>query len=226
MAAPVLRVGLTGGLACGKSTVLKIFAELGAGTIDADAIVHGLMAPGSPLVDRIQARFGVAVRRPDGSLDRARLATIVFADPSLRRDLEHLVHPEVLRHEEREARRQIATGVDLLVVDIPLLFEAGQVSRFARVVVVRCDPEDQLARAIARGMDPDDARRRIDAQMPLDDKARRADYVIDTSTTLEQTRQRTLAVHRLLCDDLGELRAAGRLPQRRWTPGRHSSDLG
>jgi dephospho-CoA kinase len=190
--------GLTGGLACGKSTVLARLRELGAGTVDDDAIARRALDPGSPLLERVAAALGRDLLDPDGRLDRARLAERVFADAGRRRELEAIVHPEVVRREREESERLLAAGYVVVVCDVPLLYETGGEERFDRVIVVACGPETQLQRAVARGMTEADARARIAAQMPLEEKARRADLVIDSGGTLTETLAAAERVYALL----------------------------
>lgn len=191
------RIGLTGGIGSGKSTVARLLAARGAVVIDADAIVHELQAPGQPLLDEIARAFGPGILRPDGSLDRPALAAIVFRDEEARRRLNALVHPKVgveMARREAEAR---AAGAPLVVLDIPLLLERGPAGRagFDAVVVVWAPVEVQISRTVARdGCSEDEARRRIAAQMSLDEKRALADLVIDNSGTLEATAARIEAL--------------------------------
>jgi dephospho-CoA kinase len=173
------RVALTGGIATGKSWVLRRFAHHGVPTIDADALAHAVIAQGTPGAARIVERFGPEVRSPDGSIDRRTLGAIVFADPAARRDLEDIVHPAV--YEAINAWYAALPPVRFAVADIPLLYETGRERDFDVVVVAACEPEEQLRRVIQRdGLTPDAARQRIAAQLPIPEKARRADHVIRT----------------------------------------------
>lgn len=186
-------VGLTGGIGSGKSTVARLLAELGATVIDADAIVHELQAPGTPLLDEIARTFGPEVIDASGGLDREALAAVVFRDPEARVRLQRLVHPRVGAEIARRLAEARDAGVELVVLDIPLLFEAPEAGTAARrhydaSVVVWVPEEIQVARAVARdGSDPDEVRRRIRAQLPLDAKRELADHVIDNSGTPEET---------------------------------------
>ena len=211
MAARALLVGLTGALASGKSTVLALYREHGAGTIDADIIAREVLAPGSPLLARVRTEFGDQVFAPGGVLDRARLAQVVFRDGERRQALEAIVHPEVMRREEEAAARLAAAGHAIVVADIPLLYEVGREGRFDRIVVVACPEPIQVARAVARGMSESDARHRIASQLPIHEKAARADYRVDSSGTLEETRTRALAVWLRLEQDARRVRAGLRL---------------
>jgi len=153
-------------------------------------VARDVVAPGTPALAAIVARFGSSILRPGGSLDRAALAGIVFADVAARRDLEQIVHPAVYEVMEVWFDRQTRNVGDagLAIADVPLLFETGQQDRFHRVVVAACSPEQQLERLMARdGMTEEAARQRIAAQWPIEDKRARADMVIDTSGTIDTT---------------------------------------
>ena len=188
-------VGLTGGIASGKSTVARALVKLGATVIDADAIVHELQAPGGPLLDPIRQAFGPGILDSTGALDREALGGIVFRDPDARERLERIVHPQVGAEMGRRIGAAQDAGVALIVLDIPLLFEgrarggegAAQMAIDATILVTVCE-KIQIARQIHRdGCDRDEALRRIRAQMPLEEKAHRADFVIDNSGTVEET---------------------------------------
>jgi len=210
----ILRVGLTGGLACGKSTVLTELAGCGAATIDDDQLARAALADGSPLLVSVRAALGDRVFRDDGTLDRARVAALVFADAEKRRALEAIVHPEVLRRERLEVARLEATGADIVVADVPLLIEAGLKSSYDRVVAVVCGEQTQVLRATARGMSEADARARIGAQLSATEKARQADYVIDSEGSLDETRQRAREVYARLTQDLTAIRGGDALAPR------------
>jgi dephospho-CoA kinase len=185
-----LRVALTGGIATGKSYCLARFHTLGAPTIDADLVARDVVAPGSPALDAVIARFGRGVLRADGSLDRAALGRIVFADAGARRDLEAIVHPAVYA-----SIRQWFDGLEsspapprAAIADIPLLYETGRERDFDRVIVASCRPEQQVDRLVReRGLSRAEAALRLAAQMPVAEKARRADFVVDTSGTFDET---------------------------------------
>ncbi|HEY7475983.1 MAG TPA: dephospho-CoA kinase [Vicinamibacterales bacterium] len=197
MTTALLTVGLTGGIATGKSYCLERFARFGAATIDADEIAHDALAIGRPGLDAVIARFGRGVLQPDGHLDRAALGRIVFADADARRDLEAIVHPEVYLHITQwlaavddlhtVATAQLGPVPGIAIADIPLLFETGRQYGFDAVLVVACTPDRQLQRLLARGLSTTDAEQRIAAQWPIEEKIRRADYVIDTSGTFSDT---------------------------------------
>ena len=179
----MLLVGLTGGIGSGKSTVSRMLEERGAVVLDADAFARAAVVRGSPGLRRVVQRFGAQILTPDGDLDRPKLASIVFADREALSDLEAIVHPEV--------RRMIADGIqenldaDRVVVLVnPLLIEMGTHRDCDVVVVVSASPETQVARSVARGMSEEDVRARIAAQMPLDERARTADVLIDNEGTI------------------------------------------
>jgi dephospho-CoA kinase len=189
-------IGLTGNIACGKSTVVAMLDELGAETIDGDRVAHQLMGPNSPLGPEISAAFGEHVIRADGSVDRAALGQIVFSDPAALARLEEIVHPPVVAHK----RQRIAEpGPDVLVLDAIKLFEAGIAADCDEVWVVTCTREQQIARIIARNhVDRAEAERRINAQPPQEEKVAKADVVIDNSGALEHTREQVLSNWRRL----------------------------
>ena len=190
----MLRAALTGGIATGKSFCLERFAELGAATIDADTLSRDAVAPGSPGLAEVASRFGAGVLRPDGSLDRAALARIVFADETARAELETIVHPEVYRRITNWSAN-LPQGTRVAIADIPLLFETGHEHDFERVIVAACDPDEQIRRVMARdGLTVADARERLAAQWPIEEKARRADYVIRTDGGFAETDAQVRAV--------------------------------
>ena len=183
----MLQVALTGGIATGKSYCLARFAELGVPTVDADRLARLAVAPGSPGLAAVVRRFGEGVLRADGTLDRPALAKIVFADRGARMDLEAIVHPEVYRR-IREWFAQLPPGTPLAIADIPLLFETGHEHEFDAVVVAACSAEEQLRRLMARnGLTETDARARLAAQSPIEEKVRRARYVIRTDHGFAET---------------------------------------
>ena len=184
----MLKVALTGGIATGKSHVLDRFRELGVPCLDADALAHGVMASGTEATRAIAARFGADILAADGAIDRKKLGRIVFADASARRDLEAIVHPAVYRAISAGMRAfEIIGDAPLAVVDVPLLYETGHAGDFDRVVATICPPAMQLARLQDRGLSHAAALQRVAAQMPADEKAARADYVVTTDGTTENT---------------------------------------
>ena len=180
------RVALTGGIATGKSSVRRRFAHHGVPTIDADTLAHAVIAAGTPGAARIIERFGDGVRSSDGGIDRRALGAIVFADSAARRDLEAIVHPAV--YEAISAWHAALPPSRFAVADIPLLYETGREGDFDVVVVAACEPEEQLRRVVERdGLTLDAARQRIAAQLPIAEKARRADHVIRTDGSHDAT---------------------------------------
>lgn len=191
----MLVVGLTGGIATGKSTVTRMLRELGAPVVDADAIVHELQAPGTPVTAAIAREFGPEVLGPDGSLNRAALGRIVFADPSRRQALEAIVHPAVRLRMAEEVERHRREEQPVVVLDVPLLLEGGLDRTVDQVWLVYVDKETQRARLISRdGLSPEQADQRIAAQMDLEAKRARANVVIDNGGSLEATRTQVEAV--------------------------------
>jgi dephospho-CoA kinase len=194
----VVQVALTGGIATGKSYCLQRFGALGAPTIDADHLARLAVAPGSPGLQAVAQRFGTDMVRADGTLDRAALARIVFSDRAARADLEAIVHPDVYRR-IRDWFAQLPFDTAVAIADIPLLFETGHEHDFDAVVLAACTPEEQLRRLVARdGLPEADARARLDAQWPIDEKVRRAHYVIRTDGGFTQTDQEIERVYRRL----------------------------
>jgi dephospho-CoA kinase len=173
-------VGITGGIASGKSSFAEALRSRGAPVVDADALARAAVSPGSPALAEIARTFGPAVILADGSLDRRRMAALVFADPDARRRLEAITHPAVRRAMADETARLAAAGHDLAFYDTPLLFEVGLDRTLDSVVVVWAPPEVQRARLTARdGLTPDEAAARLAAQLPIDEKAARADFVVE-----------------------------------------------
>lgn len=195
----MIRVALTGGIATGKSYVLEQFRRLGVPCLDADALAHGVTAAGTEATGRIAERFGPGVLAGDGSVDRSRLGSIVFADPMARKDLEAIVHPAVYRAIAAGVRAfQLIGGAPYVVVDIPLLYESGHAADFDRVVATVCPVEVQVGRLRARGLSDEDAHRRIAAQLPASDKAARGDFVIQTDGDFAETDRQVASIHRTL----------------------------
>jgi dephospho-CoA kinase len=184
----MLRVALTGGIATGKSHVLAVCRRRGVPCLDADELAHGVMAAGTEASAAIGAAFGRDVLAADGAVDRRRLGPIVFADAEARRRLEAIVHPAVYRAITAGLRAFELTGIaPLAVVDVPLLFESGHEREFDAVVATLCTPERQYERLRARGLSDDDIANRLEAQWPAARKAARADFVISTDGTYEET---------------------------------------
>jgi dephospho-CoA kinase len=194
----MLRIALTGGIATGKSYVAEQLRKRGIPVLDADVLAHGATGPGTEATAAIAARFGAEMIAADGSVDRARLGPVVFADPEARRDLEAIVHPAVYRSVTAGLRGFELLGHALAVVDVPLLYETKREGDFHRVIVTTCPPELQVKRLVARGLTEEAAHQRLAAQLPTDQKAARADFVIRTDGTFEETnRQITVALNSL-----------------------------
>ena len=187
----MLRVGLTGSIAVGKSFVLDVFREFGCAVLDADKVARDVVAPGTAGLGRVVDEFGADILQPDGTLDRAKLGSIVFADEQKRLLLNSIIHPLVFETQDRwlkERERENPNGV--AVVDAALMIESGGYKRFDRLIVVWCEPELQLQRLMARdGLDRQAAERRIASQIPQEEKKSFADHLIDTSKGFEDTRR-------------------------------------
>ena len=181
-------IGLTGGVATGKSTVARFFQEHGSVVIDADEISREAVIPGSRALESIAVEFGTEMLLPDGSLNRKRLGTVIFADADKRRQLEHIIHPEIRRLSEELIDRAREAGQKLVFYMAPLLIEAGATDRVNEIWVVTTSPEIQLERLMARdGISRAEAQCIIASQMPLAEKERFGRIIIDNSGTLEQT---------------------------------------
>lgn len=196
----MLKVGLTGGVACGKSTVAKMFADLGAQVVDADSIAHELYRPGQDVYLELVKRFGQEIVKPDGDIDRAKLAAAAF-DGGRVEELNKIVHPAVIRQQDRWMRELAAKDpYAVAVVEAALIFEAGVEDRFDKIMVVTCKPEQKVTRYAERtGRNEADARadvdRRTRAQISDEEKARRADFVIDNSGSVEETRHEVQRIY-------------------------------
>jgi len=199
----MLKVGLTGGIASGKSVVGEMLVALGAHLVQADDIAHQLMLPGQPVYDEVVRHFGSAILNPDGSVNRAKLAEAAFgkaAGPSRIDELNRIVHPAVIRRQEEwmeEVGRQEHHAV--AIVEAALILEAGVAKRFDRLIVVTCTDQQRIARFAARQkLDLDAARkevaRRMAAQLPDAEKTEAADYVIDNSGSLDRTQEQVRKV--------------------------------
>lgn len=193
----MLKVGLTGNIAAGKSSVAEVWRSLGATVVDADELARRVVEPGTPAYAAIAAEWGSWVLEDGGALDRAALRQIVFADPDARERLEGIVHPAVAALRDEHYREAQARGEKLVVADIPLLFEVGMADDFDVVVLVDAPEETRLARLVHdRGMDADEARRMIAAQMPSELKRARADVVIENTGTRGDLQDRARDVWR------------------------------
>lgn len=199
----MLRVALTGGIACGKSVVSLILREKGCAVHSADETAHAFISPGRAAWKKIVARFGRGILREDGTIDRGRLGRIVFADAAARRFLNSVVHPLVWAEQERlAARLERAGDVPVFVSEAALTIEAGYSRRFDKVIVVHCRPAVQVRRLMERDkIGRAEARRKIAAQMPLQEKLRHADYAIDASGTLRETVEQAERVYAALFQD-------------------------
>jgi dephospho-CoA kinase len=199
-----LLVGLTGGIATGKSTVSAMLRELGCVIIDADLLAREVVEPGEPAHRDIVAEFGSEIVQPDGTLDRKKLGAIVFADPTRRRRLEELTHPRI---RERFARRLQALDDEgfsgLVIFDAPVMIESGNYRHVDKLVVVATDEVTQHARLRGRdGASEQEAVRRIASQMPVKDKAALADHVVDNAGDRAATLAQVKRVHAALLADL------------------------
>ncbi|HEV7424928.1 MAG TPA: dephospho-CoA kinase [Thermoanaerobaculia bacterium] len=199
----ILRTGLTGGIASGKSTIARLFASLGCIVVDADQIVARLYQPGEAGHEALVRTYGTGILLPDGTIDRRKVADIAFASDAAAKALNALIHPLVIAEQARmmeEAARE--NGDRIVMVEATLVIESGGKERFDRIVIVDVDPETQLARAIARGMSRDDAARRIAHQLPRAERLRYADYVIDNGGDARAAEAETRRVFQALQRDL------------------------
>ena len=191
----IKRVALTGGIATGKTHIRKQFESLGVPTIDSDSLSRDAVAPGTPGLAQVIQRFGPDVLDATGALDRRKLGSIVFSDPAARRDLEAIVHPHV-RAATEQWFASLDPAIPFAVADIPLLYEVGRDRDFDIVVVAATNPGDQLRRVMGRDdLSEADARSRIAAQLPLEDKVKRADYVIWTDLGFDETDRQVRRIH-------------------------------
>lgn len=194
----MLRVGLTGGIATGKSTAGRMFVELGCHLIDSDSITHQLLEPGQSVHDAVVAQFGKRIVRPDGSIDRRVLGDIVFKeDPESRKTLNSLVHPAIIQRQREwlnEMQQRDPAGI--AIVDATLMIEIGTYKNYDKVIVVTCRPGIQKQRLLERsGLKEDEIDARIRSQMPMDEKVKFADFVIDNSGDLAETRRQVIEVN-------------------------------
>ena len=196
----MLRVGLTGSIAVGKSYVTSVFAELGCHSLDADQTAREVVLPGAPGLAAVAEAFGHDVLNPDGTLNRQHLGKLIFADEEKRQLLNHILHPFIIARQDeimREWEREDPNGIG--IIDAALMIESGGYRRFDKLIVVHCRPEVQLERLMLRnGLSRAEAQERIDAQMPQAEKQKYADFLIDTSDGFEPTRSRTIEVYNTL----------------------------
>ena len=192
----MLRVGLTGSIAVGKSFVLQILAELGCHVIDADEIAREVVAPGARGLKLVTEAFGSEVLRADGELDRPKLGSIVFSDADKRSQLNSILHPLIIAAQDERIREIEANDPNaIVVIDAALMIESGGYKRLDKLIVVYCDPETQLQRLMARdGVSLKAAQARINAQMPQQEKKKYADFLIDTSGGFAETRAQVVEV--------------------------------
>src|ERR1044071_1614076 len=196
----MLRVGLTGSIGVGKSFVTSVFADLGCRVLDADRTAREVVAVGSPGLQAVVEAFSAEILQPDGTLDRARLGAIVFADETKRLLLNSILHPFIIAAQDEQLRKWEEQDADAIaIVDAALMIESGGYKRFDKLIVVHCSPEIQLERLMARNaISREEAARRIASQMPQEEKKRYADFLIDTSDGFELTRSRTVEVYNQL----------------------------
>jgi dephospho-CoA kinase len=196
----MLRVGLTGSIAVGKTFVTSVLAELGCHVLDADDVARQVVMPGSSTLEKVAEEFGADVLLADGSLDRARMGAIVFGDPAKRLLLNSILHPSIIAEQDRmllELEKKDPNGI--AVVDAALMIESGGYKRFDKLIVVHCKPEVQLQRLMARSnLTREEAQQRINSQMSQEEKKSFADYLIDTTAGFDETRRQVLDVHKQL----------------------------
>ena len=193
----MLRVGLTGSIGVGKSFVASVFVELGCHVLDADQTAREVVMPGTPGLKALTEAFGEEMLNPDGTLNRKQLGAVVFNDESQRQRLNHLLHPFIIVRQDEIMKAWEAEDPDGIgIIDAALMIESGGYKRFDKLIVVHCRPEVQLERLMLRDkLSRDEALRRINSQMPQEEKQKFADYLIDTSDGYELTRARTLEVY-------------------------------
>ena len=196
----MLRVGLTGSIGVGKSFVTSVFVELGCRVLDADQTAREVVMPGTPGLKALVEVFGEDILATDGSLDRKRLGALIFADESQRQRLNHILHPFIIARQDEILNGWEAEDPDGIgIVDAALMIESGGYKRFDKLIVVHCRPEVQLERLMLRDkLSREEALRRINSQMPQEEKQRFADYLIDTSDGFELTRSRSVEIYNQL----------------------------
>jgi dephospho-CoA kinase len=191
----MLRLGLTGGIASGKSAVAAMLREMGFAVLDADSLAHKLIEPGQPAYGEVLQEFGQAVIAPDGRVDRAKLSAVVFADRARLDRLNAIVHPRVAKVVFRQFEEWERGGTrDAAFVEAALLIESGIHKKLDGLVVAWCEPQQQLERLLARGLSEAEALRRIAAQLPVEEKLRLATEKIDCSGSLLETRRQVQAL--------------------------------
>lgn len=196
----MLRVGLTGSIGVGKSFVTSVFEELGCHVLDADQTAREVVMPDTPGLKAITQEFGEEILNPDGTLNRKQLGVLVFADESRRQRLNFILHPFIIARQDEIMRGWEAEDPNGIgIIDAALMIESGGYKRFDKLIVVHCRPEVQLERLMLRdNLSRDEALRRINSQMPQEEKQKFADYLIDTSDGFELTRTQIISVHQKL----------------------------
>lgn len=196
----MLRVGLTGSIAVGKSFVTSVFAELGCHVLDADQTAREVVQPGTPGLKAVAQAFGDEVIQPDGTMDRALVASLVFESDEKRQKLNSILHPFIIaRQDEILSALEEKDPDGIAIIDAALMIESGGYKRFDKLIVVHCRPEVQLERLMLRNrLSLDEAKARINSQMSQEEKQQFADYLIDTSDSFEPTRAQTINVYEKL----------------------------
>lgn len=196
----MLRVGLTGSIGVGKSFVASVFVELGCHVLDADQTAREVVMPGTPGLNALVEAFGSDILNTDGTLDRKRLGALIFADQSKREQLNYILHPFIIARQDEILNTWEAEDPDGIgIVDAALMIESGGYKRFDKLIVVHCSPEVQLERLMLRDkLSRDEALRRINSQMPQEEKQKFADYLIDTSDGFDLTRSRSVEIYNKL----------------------------
>jgi dephospho-CoA kinase len=202
----MLRVGLTGSIAVGKTFVSGVLAELGCRVLDADETAREVVEPGSPALLEVIAKFGDGVIKGDGTLDRVALGALVFADAGKRSVLNSILHPYIIAQQDERLREWEALDPDgIAIVDAALMIESGGYKRFDKLIVVHCRADVQLERLMSRDkLNRAEAERRIETQMPQEEKKKFADYLIDTSDGFEAARRRAVEVYGKLSEELSK----------------------
>ncbi|MCL6622172.1 MAG: dephospho-CoA kinase [Syntrophobacterales bacterium] len=206
----MLKIALTGGAGTGKSTVARMFADLGAVVLSADEIAREVVRPHTPVWEALRREFGPDFFHEDGTLNRVKLGRLVFAEPEALGRLNAIVHPAITRELERRLRELALQGTPLVIVEVPLLFETGREGEYDAVIVVDAPLPEQRARLKARDdRGEEEISGLLAAQMPLAEKRRRADYVVDNSGTLDRTRRQVENLWHLLQNRLDKARETG-----------------
>jgi dephospho-CoA kinase len=192
----MLKVGLTGGIAIGKSYVARVFTELGCRVFDSDKIARDVVVPGTPGYEQVVDEFGSEILTGDSSIDRAKLGKVVFGDESKRQRLNAILHPLIIAEQDRLLSEVAAEDPDAIaIVDASLMIETGSYKRFDKIIVVYCDREIQIERLMRRNMfTREEAEARLAAQMPAEEKLKYADFVIDTTGNFDETREKVVEV--------------------------------